>query len=1238
MDADAIESETSGTFLVLKDKAPAGWVKLTASEAASIRGKGYSPIIPDWQNTSDDPCGEEQEEDALCDPPSANDGASEGGDDDPPGPPCCGMPEWRVSEPYINLWVHDTPLLYRLSSGKWMQFKITYKSRLGVGEMRTPNVGGFGDQWASDFLSMIQANTNAATRDYYTNYVAGGGLRAYQLDAAPHYSSRRVMGRIGNTLILKGPTGAERRHLWSYGYSSGVTNYFLTEKADRYGRRALINYETASLYGTNVVRATRLVDIDGRTNVISYTNVSFPKLITSIEDPYQRKAFFRYDHLGRLTNIIDAIGMSSSFQYDASNNLSKMVTPYGETTFYFLEGTNSTYTTWNRSLRVTEPNGQSQLYAYCAEGPEGVSDNWVDTRRWRQSYHWNRAQYEAISAQGKANLLDLPTDDYKKAELKKWLHLTADLDTVVSDTISVEASPEIPSGGRIERARYSYPGQLFTHFTGTLKAPSEISTPGGTAIQFQRNSWGRPVVTTRYMDGMAVSYTNTYDNSGRYLRKQNGPRGELVRGYGYHPVITNLLTSVTNAVGDWILYTHDTNTMKVVKVQFSSGLVRSNIYYSSGTHKGFLEKQINLNGSTPIRTNTFLYDKGNIGVQIDEMGLAVTNTWDSLNRLALAKYPDGTTLFNNYDKLDLVGTKDRLGKWTRYAYNNVRQMTGVTNANGAVTIYDYCGCGSPNSITQSNGTQRLVTTFGYDMLGRLTNTIYPDGYTVRRTYSTTTGLPEQISDTSGRYATLYHAQQGLGYRVDYATLNGSRALMAYTFDEYGRITNSVDENGVTTATSFDLLGRVVGRQTVGENAGAETFAYNSRGLTNHFDPLGKVTRFVRDESGRVLYQTNANNELLSFTYYPDDELKTLTDGRNSQTLWNRNAYGLVTSKTLMANQGGSAQEVLRYYYDAGGRLTNRWSMGKGGAGYNTYYAYDPVGNVTNIAYPTLTNTYRYDALNRLTNMTDSLGATTFTWTDGSQLRSEFGRWTADKVTWSYLHRQLTNTSLQRPGTSDWSQNYGYDSHGRLQTLSSPAGNFTYTYSASFFPFSWPYQISRQNGATAYISRDTIGRVSQLEYGGYVDVHEYIYDAASQRTQQVAWAYSPSYYYNYRDYTYDNIGQLKTAKGFDWGPQARRHEQFGYAYDASWNLLRRTNNNLVAHFQANGLNQVTNYSRTGTLTVSGSLYPPSSSASVTVSGTGLSLHPCGFVYGRRMGFAERGDSREWLEQLHGQGRG
>jgi len=53
--------------------------------------------------------------------------------------------------------------------------------------------------------------------------------------------------------------------------------------------------------------------------------------------------------------------------------------------------------------------------------------------------------------------------------------------------------------------------------------------------------------------------------------------------------------------------------------------------------------------------------------------------------------------------------------------------------------------------------------------------------------------------------------------------------------------------------------------------------------------------------------------------------------------------------------------------------------------------------------------------------------------------------------------------------------------------------------------------------------------------------------------------------NYVNYTYDNIGQLKTAQGFEQGGTARLHEQFGYGYDHAWNLNYRTNNALVETF-------------------------------------------------------------------------
>ena len=84
------------------------------------------------------------------------------------------------------------------------------------------------------------------------------------------------------------------------------------------------------------------------------------------------------------------------------------------------------------------------------------------------------------------------------------------------------------------------------------------------------------------------------------------------------------------------------------------------------------------------------------------------------------------------------------------------------------------------------------------------------------------------------------------------------------------------------------------------------------------------------------------------------------------------------------------------------------------------------------------------------------------------------------------------------------------------------------------------------------------------------------------------------------------GQLKSAQGFEAdGVTKRQHEQFGYAYDAAWNLSQRTNNALVQSFGVNNLNELTTATRAGTFTFAGTATEPGGNlTSVTVSGTGL----------------------------------
>src|SRR5205814_2888858 len=133
----------------------------------------------------------------------------------------------------------------------------------------------------------------------------------------------------------------------------------------------------------------------------------------------------------------------------------------------------------------------------------------------------------------------------------------------------------------------------------------------------------------------------------------------------------------------------------------------------------------------------------------------------------------------------------------------------------------------------------------------------------------------------------------------------------------------------------------------------------------------------------------------------------------------------------------AAVEILRYKYDADGRLTNRWSIAK----FNTYYSYDPAGNLTNVNYPISTNvTFQYDWLNRLTNMVDASGTNKYTYTVGGLLYTEDGPFASDTVTNTYVNRLRTALSLQQ-ATGAWTNGFIYDAAGRLTNVTSQAGSF-----------------------------------------------------------------------------------------------------------------------------------------------------------------------------------------------------
>jgi RHS repeat-associated protein len=343
-------------------------------------------------------------------------------------------------------------------------------------------------------------------------------------------------------------------------------------------------------------------------------------------------------------------------------------------------------------------------------------------------------------------------------------------------------------------------------------------------------------------------------------------------------------------------------------------------------------------------------------------------------------------------------------------------------------------------------------------------------------------------------------------------------------------------------------------------------------------------------AGRKTNETTPNSETLSNGYSTADDLVRLMDGLTNRTDWGYNTEGLVTSKT---NHNGV--RVLAYQYDANQRLTNRWSAAKG----NTAYTRDPVGNVTKVTYPAspaITN--RYDALSRLAMMVDGAGTTQFGYRLSGDVESEDGPWANDTVTYGYsttVPNLRLGSSLQQPNANAWGQSYGYDAAGRLASVASPAGTFGYAYDRAGTV--WTNLSLPPSGSRIGRSFDSVARLTETRLlsgaGATLNSHGYSYNAGNQRTAQVRTDNS------YVTYGYDNNGQLQAATGRVFGGALRVHEQFGYGYDGAGNLRYRTNNALVQSFTPNTLNQLSNITRSGTLTVSGTAVGPG--ASVTVNG-------------------------------------
>jgi len=499
----------------------------------------------------------------------------------------------------------------------------------------------------------------------------------------------------------------------------------------------------------------------------------------------------------------------------------------------------------------------------------------------------------------------------------------------------------------------------------------------------------------------------------------------------------------------------------------------------------------------------------------------------------------------------------------RNGQDRQRQRIVETNRLGTITAYSYCNCGSLEYITNAAGTAlQTVTHYVHDDAGRLSQIYYPD-HNITNHYDSAWRV-WAVTDAMGGRTNEFNLQ-GLVVSVS----NSFGRVFWNEFNIHDLVTDSINANGVEVVMTYDELDRMLTRTY--PDGGVEAFMYSARGLVAYTNQLTHGTSYAYDAGKRKTAETNANNEVVQFTYSPAGVMLTLTDGKSQQTQWKYDLYGRMTNKTDAASN-----IVFAYSYNANGWLTSRWTPAKG----TTYHSFDAVGNMTGINYPNSPDiTLNYDALNRLTNMVDAVGNSRFSYDSVGQLLSEDGPWASDTVSYTYNNRLRSSLTVQNPNGPAWSQSYAWDSVKHLTNITSPAGAFSYLFQSPYAML--PARLLLPNGAYITNTYDNMAHLAGtwLEgSNGVINAHEYVYNLGNQRTSVTRVDGSKV------NYTYDNIGQLKTGQGAEFDDTVRKHEQFGYAYDAAGNLNYRTNNALLQTFDVNNLNQLVTVKRTNTLTV------------------------------------------------------
>lgn len=765
-------------------------------------------------------------------------------------------------------------------------------------------------------------------------------------------------------------------------------------------------------------RVVRVTYPDGSAETFSWNLPQSTVLVTKADGATE---LVRLTPSGKVAEVVDALGNSTSISYDAAQSTPTQVSTAASASTQLLTDDAGTVTGFQTELGSASITRDASGNPTAITGPAGTT---------QVSYHPTSGRVSRITGPSGAELASFTYNANGTVQ-----SLT---DTTGTQSFSWAADGELAgvsmSGGRSLSVTYQN-GRVQSLSDGTVTRSlgydgagriTSISTGGpnpvvatiaydgegrvtqqkaldGTVTTTQYDAAGRPIAVT---DPRGLVTTTRYDAAGRPV-VQTAPGG-LTWRLAYDAL--GRLTELKDPRG------------LAVDYGFCAALEQScPTCGGSASESGAPCELVDAVGNTWQRV---LDAKGRTVGTVTPAG-STASAFDAQGRLSQVTYAKGRVSRFTYSARSQLATVTEAlpggaQHTTTYTYGADDRLASIRDANGGQVAFTYASgqlteerVKVPTSVDPSGWT---TTRYTYNGAGRVASVARPSG---RLTCFT--------RDSTGRPLTLVHTQSpdtcaapGSGARAfTYAyDLMGRTARetgpayeRTYVRDAQGRLSEIRDHPPASTAVTslkFEYLadGRM-GKLTASAAGSSWSldYQYGSTGAPNRLTlPDGKAINVAYDALARVAKVSYPSGQALELFY---------------------DANGRVQAQ-LMRGPAGQVVRGVAYRYDASGNVSERTDE----AGNKETFAYDVLGRVVSAARLGVTTPYTYDGTGNLL----SRGSTALAYDVAHRLLTST---TGGQATSYAYDADGNNTQVSYSGGGSLQLGWGPD--GRLLSATPPGG-------------------------------------------------------------------------------------------------------------------------------------------------------------------------------------------------------